>query len=116
MAIRLDPQSPSHTSNLVGSTPLISREGKRVSAPPEPARAVLNSKVEPGTSRGSLVKRGVVLFAAALGVLIGGIAVWGAQRWRDERTYQAWRRGRPWASYPAGRAINPDRWKEQPHD
>jgi len=59
---------------------------------------------------------GVVLFAAALGVAIGGIAVRGAWRWRDERTYQAWRRGRPWASYPVGRVIYPDRWKEQPHD
>ncbi len=72
----------------------------------------MNSSVETGTSLGSLVKGGVVLLAAALGVAIGGIAVWGAQRWWDERAYQAWRRGRRWASYPAARAINPDRWKE----
>jgi hypothetical protein len=68
----------------------------------------MNSSVETGTPLGSLVKRGVILFAVALGVAIGGIAVRGARRWQDERAYQAWRRGRPWTSFPAGRAINPD--------
>ncbi len=105
MAIRLDARKATNNGSPLGSIPLTAHQGERLTVRPDPAQAVANSNVEPGTSRGSLVKGGVFLFAAALGVAIGGLAILGAWRWRDERNYQAWRRGRPWAGYPAARAI-----------
>ena len=74
----------------------------------------MNSSVETGTSLGSLVKGGVVLLAAALGVAIGGIAVWGARRWRDERAYQAWRTHR--SSTAAKRPVKREPLSEHPGD
>jgi hypothetical protein len=56
----------------------------------------VNLTVETDGPLNSLARPGALLFAVAVGVVIGGLAVWGAQWWREEQAYQAWRtRKRP---------------------
>ena len=48
-------------------------------------------EVGEGLSLETVMKRGALVCAVALGGVAVGLAVWALQRWRDERQYQAWR-------------------------
>jgi hypothetical protein len=51
----------------------------------------METPVEEGLSLETLMKRGGLVCAVALGGIAVGLAVWAVRRWRDEREYLAWR-------------------------
>lgn len=51
----------------------------------------MDTPVEKMSSLETVMKRGAIVCAVALGGVAVGLAVWAVRRWQDEREYQAWR-------------------------
>jgi hypothetical protein len=75
----------------------------------------MNSGAETARALNPLIKPWILLFAVASGVAIAALAVWGAQRWREEQAYQAWRtRRRPAIAWgPVNKETNGNRQRSR---